>query len=86
MLLIDFLFFFLPLQGAMAIFDRYPLIDGTFFLSPKQYTNKCIPVSETRSNVFEPTRRNSNRVKDRAKKKKNAQQTRPAKNLCRYAG
>ena len=65
-----FCFFFLPLQGAMAIFDRYPLIDGTFFLSPKQYTNKCIPVSETRSNVFETTRRNSNRVKDRANKKK----------------
>ena len=24
---------------------RYPLIDGTFFLSPRQHTTSCIPVS-----------------------------------------
>ena len=28
----------------MAIYDRYPLVDGTFFLSPKQYSKACIPV------------------------------------------
>lgn len=32
-------------QNAMQIYDRYPLIDGTFFLSPKQYSKACIPVS-----------------------------------------
>jgi headcase protein len=32
-------------QNAMTIYDRYPLIDGTFFLSPKQYSKACIPVS-----------------------------------------
>lgn len=30
---------------AMRIYDRYPLVDGTFFLSPKQYSKACIPVS-----------------------------------------
>ncbi|XP_071044395.1 headcase protein [Parasteatoda tepidariorum] len=28
----------------MLIFDRYPLIDGTFFISPRQYCNSSIPV------------------------------------------
>jgi len=28
----------------MNIFERYPLIDGTFFLSPRQHTTSCIPV------------------------------------------
>ena len=32
-------------QNAMQIYDRYPLIDGTFFLAPKQYSKACIPVS-----------------------------------------
>jgi len=32
-------------QNAMTIYDRYPLIDGTFFLSPKQYSKACIPVT-----------------------------------------
>lgn len=36
-------------QNAMQIYDRYPLIDGTFFLSPKQYSKACIPVSHTRT-------------------------------------
>jgi hypothetical protein len=31
-------------QNAMQIYDRYPLIDGTFFLAPKQYSKACIPV------------------------------------------
>lgn len=29
----------------MLVFDRYPLVDGTFFLSPKQHTKDCIEVS-----------------------------------------
>ncbi|KAI9559953.1 hypothetical protein GHT06_013960 [Daphnia sinensis] len=32
-------------QNAMQIYDRYPLIDGTFFLAPKQYSKACIPVT-----------------------------------------
>ena len=28
----------------MVIFDRYPLIDGTFFLSPRQHNKSCIQV------------------------------------------
>ncbi len=31
-------------SSAIQIYDRYPLIDGTFFLSPKQYSKACIPV------------------------------------------
>ena len=38
-------------QSAMTIYDRYPLIDGTFFLSPKQYTKACIPVSRARIRI-----------------------------------
>jgi hypothetical protein len=30
--------------GLMNIFERYPLIDGTFFLSPRQHTKSCIQV------------------------------------------
>jgi len=37
--------FCLICQTAMVIYDRYPLIDGTFFLSPKQYSKSCIPVT-----------------------------------------
>jgi len=37
--------FCLMCQNAMIIYDRYPLIDGTFFLSPKQYSKSCIPVT-----------------------------------------
>lgn len=37
--------FCLVCQNAMIIYDRYPLIDGTFFLSPRQYSKSCIPVS-----------------------------------------
>jgi headcase protein len=32
-------------EEPMLVFDRYPLVDGTFFLSPKQYTKGCIEVS-----------------------------------------
>jgi len=30
--------------GLMNIFERYPLIDGTFFLSPRQHAKTCIQV------------------------------------------
>jgi len=30
--------------GLMHIFERYPLIDGTFFLSPRQHSKACIQV------------------------------------------
>jgi len=30
--------------GLMNIFERYPLIDGTFFLAPRQHTKSCIQV------------------------------------------
>ena len=28
----------------LPIFDRYPLIDGTFFLSPRQHNKSCVRV------------------------------------------
>lgn len=31
-------------NSLMNIFERYPLIDGTFFLSPRQHTKACIQV------------------------------------------
>ncbi|CAG2119096.1 unnamed protein product, partial [Medioppia subpectinata] len=31
-------------SGTMIIFDRYPLIDGTFFLSPRQHNKAAVPV------------------------------------------
>lgn len=32
-------------EEPMLVFDRYPLVDGTFFLSPKQHASGCIEVS-----------------------------------------
>lgn len=32
-------------KDAMMVYDRYPLIDGTFFLSPIQHSKDCIEVS-----------------------------------------
>ena len=32
---------------ALIVYDRYPLIDGTFFLTPIQHTKTAIPVSKT---------------------------------------
>lgn len=29
--------------GLMAVFDRYPLVDGTFFLTPKKHSAACLP-------------------------------------------
>lgn len=31
-------------KNPMAVFDRYPLIDGTFFLSPRQHHKSCVQV------------------------------------------
>merc|ERR1712008_520553 len=32
-------------NAVLAVYDRYPLIDGTFFLSPRQQSRSCIQVS-----------------------------------------
>jgi hypothetical protein len=32
-------------QSPMLVFDRYPLVDGTFFLSPRQHSKCCLEVS-----------------------------------------
>ncbi|EDV93172.1 GH19158 [Drosophila grimshawi] len=31
-------------EEPLLVFDRYPLVDGSFFLSPKQHSNGCIEV------------------------------------------
>lgn len=31
-------------RERLKVFDRYPLIDGTFFLSPRQHTRDCAEV------------------------------------------
>lgn len=36
----------------MFVFDRYPLVDGTFFLSPKQHSPGCIEVKYDGRNQF----------------------------------
>ena len=32
-------------NAVLTVYDRYPLIDGTFFLSPRQQSRSCIQVS-----------------------------------------
>lgn len=32
-------------EDQLLVFDRYPLVDGTFFLSPRQHAKSCIEVS-----------------------------------------
>lgn len=32
-------------EEQLLVFDRYPLVDGTFFLSPRQHAKNCIEVS-----------------------------------------
>jgi len=32
-------------SDLMLVFDRYPLVDGTFFLSPKQYNKNAVEVN-----------------------------------------
>jgi len=36
----------------MLVFDRYPLVDGTFFLSPRQHSKCCLEVSRL---ITDPT-------------------------------
>lgn len=31
-------------EDDLLVFDRYPLVDGTFFLSPRQYAKNCVEV------------------------------------------
>ncbi|KAK9744195.1 Headcase protein [Popillia japonica] len=31
-------------EDQLLVFDRYPLVDGTFFLSPRQHAKSCIEV------------------------------------------
>lgn len=31
-------------RAPMLVFDRYPLVDGTFFLSPRQHSSACAEV------------------------------------------
>ena len=40
----------------LTVFDRYPLIDGTFFLSPRQHNRTCVQVifSKIRPNLCRP--------------------------------
>lgn len=33
-------------EDTMYVFDRYPLVDGTFFLSPGQHTKDAVEVSK----------------------------------------
>ena len=40
-------------KNNLHIFDRYPLIDGTFFLSPRQHTKTCIQVKLYYCHIFE---------------------------------
>ena len=41
----------------LTVFDRYPLIDGTFFLSPRQHNRTCVQVifSKIRPNLCRPS-------------------------------
>jgi hypothetical protein len=32
-------------QSTLPVYDRYPLVDGTFFLSPRQHSKHCFEVS-----------------------------------------
>jgi len=41
-------------EEPLLVFDRYPLVDGSFFLSPKQHSSGCIEVSTDLAN-FNPS-------------------------------
>jgi len=42
-------------NSIMTVFDRYPLIDGTFFLSPRQHNRTCVQVKlEGKSSFLTP--------------------------------
>lgn len=31
-------------SGSMPVYDKYPIVDGTFFLSPRQHSRTCVQV------------------------------------------
>ncbi|XP_050427906.1 headcase protein [Adelges cooleyi] len=39
-------------SDVMLVFDRYPLVDGTFFLSPKQYSKNAVEVKNEGRALF----------------------------------
>ncbi|XP_050536509.1 headcase protein [Daktulosphaira vitifoliae] len=39
-------------SDVMLVFDRYPLVDGTFFLSPKQYNKNAVEVKNEGRALF----------------------------------
>lgn len=39
-------------KETLHVFDRYPLVDGTFFLSPRQHTSSAVEVSCSLKNVI----------------------------------
>lgn len=39
-------------EEPMLVFDRYPLVDGSFFLSPKQHSTGCIEVKYEGRSLF----------------------------------
>ena len=40
-------------NALMCVYDRYPLINGTFFLSPRQHNRTCIQVRLKKFNLFQ---------------------------------
>ena len=40
-------------KEMMLVYDRYPLVDGTFFLSPVQHSKECIEVRRWSRNCVE---------------------------------
>lgn len=39
-------------EEPLLVFDRYPLVDGSFFLSPKQHSSGCIEVSNDPPSIY----------------------------------
>ena len=39
-------------QSQLPVFDKYPLVDGTFFLSPRKLSPACVDVSENGKVIY----------------------------------
>ena len=39
-------------QSQLPVFDKYPLVDGTFFLSPRKLSTSCIDVSQNAKTIY----------------------------------
>ncbi|XP_044727159.1 protein kinase 4-like isoform X2 [Chrysoperla carnea] len=39
-------------DDEMLVFDRYPLVDGTFFLSPRKHNHSCIEVQQDMRTLY----------------------------------